>query len=177
MAVFFTSDTHFGHAGAIPRFRRPFASVAEMDAAMTERWNATVGPTDVVWHLGDFAVRRPAAAMADILGRLNGVKHLIGGNNDGADTRSLGGWASVRDYVEVEVDGVRLVLCHYALRTWNGQYRGAWNLHGHSHGQLKPMTRQRDMGVDVWDFRPVTVAELTRPRRPVRQPGRAGSRT
>jgi hypothetical protein len=27
----FTADTHFGHAGAIGRFKRPFRSVAEMD--------------------------------------------------------------------------------------------------------------------------------------------------
>ena len=37
MAVFFTSDTHFGHAGARSLYRRPFASVAEMDAAMLDR--------------------------------------------------------------------------------------------------------------------------------------------
>jgi calcineurin-like phosphoesterase family protein len=82
MAVFFTSDTHFGHAGARGFYRRPFASVAAMDVAMLERWNATVRPEDDVWHLGDFALGVPAAAMADLLGRLNGRKHLITGNND-----------------------------------------------------------------------------------------------
>lgn len=46
MAVFFTSDTHFGHAGALALYRRPFASVAAMDAAMVARWNETVGSED-----------------------------------------------------------------------------------------------------------------------------------
>ncbi|MBK3802571.1 metallophosphoesterase [Azospirillum brasilense] len=160
MAVFFTSDTHFGHAGALSRFRRPFASVADMDEAMAANWNATVGPDDEVWHLGDFALHRKPDAMAALLKRLHGTKHLITGNNDGPATLALPGWASVQPYTELLLDERRLVLCHYAFRTWNGMYKGALNLHGHSHGQLKGMPRQIDVGVDVWDFRPVTVHEI-----------------
>ena len=70
------------------------------------------------------------------------------------------GWTSVQAYVELELEGVRLVLCHYAFRTWRDMGRGAWNLHGHSHGRLKPLPRQADVGVDAWDFRPVTLAQI-----------------
>jgi calcineurin-like phosphoesterase family protein len=38
--------------------------------------------------------------------------------------------------------------------------RGSINLHGHSHGRLKALPRQFDVGVDVWDFRPVRLAEI-----------------
>ena len=76
MTVFFTSDTHFGHAGARGLYRRPFALVAELDTAMLDRWNTTVGPEDEIWHLGDFAFGVPEAAMAVLLGRLHGHKHL-----------------------------------------------------------------------------------------------------
>jgi calcineurin-like phosphoesterase family protein len=38
--------------------------------------------------------------------------------------------------------------------------RGALNLHGHSHGRLAPLPRQVDVGVDVFDFRPVTLAGI-----------------
>jgi len=38
VAVWLTADTHSGHAGALSLYRRPFASVAEMDAAMVTRW-------------------------------------------------------------------------------------------------------------------------------------------
>lgn len=160
MTVFFTSDTHFGHAGALGRFRRPFDSVAAMDAAMIDNWNAVVGPEDEVWHLGDFALRTPPDRMAALLDRLNGVKHLIAGNNDGPATLRLPGWASVGHYAEIVVEETALVLCHYAFRTWNGMYRGALNLHGHSHGQLKGLPRQIDVGVDVWEFRPITLARI-----------------
>ena len=126
---------------------------------MVEAWNARVGPGDTVWHLGDFAVRHPDPA--GVLAGLNGTKHLVFGNNDEAAVRALPGWADVSGLVELVVDGVALMLCHYALRTWPGQAKGALNLHGHSHGRLKKMPGQVDVGVDVWGFRPVTLGELT----------------
>jgi calcineurin-like phosphoesterase family protein len=166
MAVLFTADTHFGHGGALGLFRRPFASVSEMNQTMIQRWNEAVGPTDEVWHLGDFAVRRPAAEMTPILAALHGKVHLIVGNNDGPETISLPGFASVQHYAELQVEGVHLVLCHYPFLSWNRMARGAINLHGHSHGRLKPMPRQVDVGVDVWDFRPISLAELLSACRP-----------
>jgi len=36
MSIYFTSDHHFGHAGALGLYRRPFASVAEMDREMID---------------------------------------------------------------------------------------------------------------------------------------------
>jgi calcineurin-like phosphoesterase family protein len=163
MTVFFTADTHFGHGAARAFYRRPFATVAEMDAAMADRWNATVGPDDDVWHLGDFAVRHKAPGA--LLDRLHGRKHLIAGNNDPPAIASLPGWTSVAPYMELNVDGTPLVLCHYAFRTWRDMAKGALSLHGHSHGRLRPQLRQFDVGVDVWDFRPVTLADLKGARR------------
>lgn len=160
MAIWFTADTHFGHAGALALYRRPFGSVAEMNAAMIARWNETVGRDDNVWHLGDFALRTSAAAAAALLAGLNGRKHLVTGNNDPPEIAALAEWSSVQAYAEITVDARRLVLCHYALRTWNGMGKGALNLHGHSHGRLKPLPRQTDVGVDAWDFRPIAVARM-----------------
>ncbi|MDF1584846.1 metallophosphoesterase family protein [Marinimicrococcus flavescens] len=161
MRVFFTSDTHFGHGGALGLFKRPFASVAAMDEALVCRWNAVVRPEDEVWHLGDFALRRTPAAMEALLARLAGRKHLVAGNNDGPATLALEGWASVQAYAEIELQERSVVLCHYPFRSWNGMRRGALNLHGHTHGRLAPLLpRQIDVGVDVRDFRPVTLDEL-----------------
>jgi calcineurin-like phosphoesterase family protein len=165
MAIFFTSDTHFGHGGALGLYRRPFASVAAMNKALVERWNETVGPDDEVWHLGDFAIRQRLPVVADLLVRLNGRKHLVAGNNDPQETRELEGWESVQSYLEIEVDRVSLVLCHYPFRSWRGMGKGWVNLHGHSHGKLKPQSRQFDVGVDVWGFRPVMLDEILHNRR------------
>ena len=165
MAIFFTSDTHFGHGGALGLYRRPFASVAAMNEALVERWNETVGPDEVVWHLGDFAIRQRPVAVAELLARLNGRKHLVPGNNDPPATTELDGWESVLPYAETAVGDVSLVLCHYPFRSWRGMGKGWVNLHGHSHGRLKPQPRQFDVGVDVWGFRPVTLDEILHRRR------------
>jgi calcineurin-like phosphoesterase family protein len=158
LAIFFTADTHFGDHRTINIWKRAFASTPEMDAVMIARWNAVVGPEDVVWHLGDVA--RKATEVPALLARLHGTKHLIRGNNDPDAVLAAEGWASVADYREVEVEGRRLVLCHYPFRSWNGQHKGAINLHGHSHGRLKPMPRQFDVGVDVHGFAPVRLEAL-----------------
>ncbi|MCB8838813.1 metallophosphoesterase family protein [Aurantimonas sp. VKM B-3413] len=163
-SIFFTADTHFDDPRILRIDRRPFASLEEHDAALIERWNAVVGADDTVFHLGDFA-RGDGEAKEALLARLNGEKHLVTGNNDDLATIAAKGWASVAAYRELDIDGRRVVLCHYAFRTWNQMGKGAVDLHGHSHGKLKPLPRQYDVGVDVFDFRPVTFPEILASRR------------
>lgn len=160
MSVYFTADNHFGHSGARSLYRRPFASVAEMDRAMIDRWNSVVKPDDEIWHLGDFAVRQSSERVDSLLGVLHGSKHLVAGNNDDSAVTGCNGWQSLQQYAELVIDGIRLVLCHYPFRTWRDMGKGAINLHGHSHGRLKPLTRQYDVGVDAWDFRPVRLEQV-----------------
>ena len=160
MSTYFTSDHHFGHAGALGLCRRPFASVAKMDRQMIDRWNSVVGPDDEVWHVGDFAIRQRPERVASLVKALHGRKHLVTGNNDDAAVKGCDGWESVQPYAEVSVDGMYLVLCHYPFRTWRKMSKGWINLHGHSHGRLTPLPRQFDVGVEVWDFRPVRLAEV-----------------
>ena len=172
MAVWFTSDTHFTDPRVLRLDRRPYASLADHDAALIAQWNAVVGEDDEIWHLGDFARTPDAERVGSLLAMLNGRKHLIVGNNDGPQTVAAIGWASVQHYAELSLDGRRLVLCHYPFRTWNGMHKGALDLHGHSHGKLKPMTRQYDVGVDAWAFRPIALADMLGARRratPARQ--------
>jgi calcineurin-like phosphoesterase family protein len=163
MAVFFTSDTHFGHASIIRSCQRPFASADEMDAALIARWNAAVGPRDTVWHLGDFCFRndRPAPWYLE---RLHGEVHLIEGNHDLRTLKHHAAcFASVRQIREISVEGRKIVLCHYPLREWNGCYHGAWHLHGHVHGRMNedPVGHSMDAGVDCHeDYRPWRFEEV-----------------
>jgi calcineurin-like phosphoesterase family protein len=158
LACWFTADTHFGHGSLRALMRRPFDSTAGMDAALAAAWNAAVAPEDEIWHLGDFAIGHPDPAA--LLAGLHGRKHLIWGNNDPPAIRDLAGWASSQAYAELEREGRFLILFHYPLRSWNRQSKGAWNLHGHSHGRLKPLPRQFDVGVDPRGFRPIRLADL-----------------
>jgi calcineurin-like phosphoesterase family protein len=156
MTTFFTADNHFGHENIIGMCNRPFATVDEMDRAMIAAWNEVVAKGDVVWHVGDFAFRCELRRKRAIFSQLNGSKHLVPGNHDDKDTLSLG-WASIGQIREIVVDGQKVVLCHYGMRTWPGVHRGAIHLYGHSHGSLPGNAQCSDVGVDVWNFRPVTL--------------------
>lgn len=133
----------------------------EMDETMIARWNDTVAPDDHVWHLGDFAYKSRRCEPANYLYRLNGKKHLIRGNHDGQATWASTYWAFSECYAELRLDKTSLVLFHYAMRVWNGSFRKQTiQLFGHSHGVLPPLVGQCDVGVDCWDFRPVSLEQI-----------------
>lgn len=160
MPIFFTSDTHFGDTRRIRIDKRPFQSIAEHDGELIARWNAVVAPDDEIYHLGDFAIFTDPRRVRELLASLHGRKHLIIGNNDAPATIENKGWASVAHYTELQIDSKLLVLCHYPFRTWHAVGKGAIDIHGHSHGKLKELPRQYDVGVDVFDYRPVTFKEI-----------------
>lgn len=160
--TFFTADTHFGHANAITLCNRPFATVEKMDAELIERWNSVVGPRDVVWHLGDFTLKGVTDVM-NYLPQLNGRINLIWGNHDRPVVRTMIGWYSSQYGTEINLDGWHITLCHYAMKVWNGSHRPSEKslmLYGHSHGQIPVADRTLDVGVDCWDFYPVTLQQI-----------------
>ncbi|MEG9525130.1 MAG: metallophosphoesterase family protein [Hyphomicrobiales bacterium] len=162
MTVYFTSDTHFGHAGILAGRMsrpRPFASIEEHDEALIAAWNNRIRPTDTVWHLGDFAYGASAARCREVFSRLHGIKHLVRGNHDAQRTLSLP-WASQQDRAQISDRGTTFVLDHYSLRTWHGSHRGTLHLYGHSHGSLPGTAASLDVGVDCWDWRPTTTPEI-----------------
>jgi calcineurin-like phosphoesterase family protein len=81
MTRFFISDTHFGHKNIIKYSNRPFRDVEHMDEMLVKNWNDRVGPTDVVYHLGDVAMGA-SERWDNILKRLSGYKILVTGNHD-----------------------------------------------------------------------------------------------
>lgn len=166
--IFFTSDHHFGHNNIIKFSNRPFENVEEMDKELIKRWNEKVKPEDEVYHLGDFALASKEETQA-ILEQLNGTIYLIEGNHEGAAHQNRKKFKWVKPYHELKVkdpeleNGVqRIILFHYAMRTWRGAGRGNWHLYGHSHGNLPDLkdSLSFDAGVDSHDFYPISYAEV-----------------
>jgi calcineurin-like phosphoesterase family protein len=167
--IFFTSDNHFGHEATWKRFKkhgtdeplRPFSSTTEMDETMINNWNSVVGPEDTVYVLGDFAMGKTSAP--NILNRLSGKsKILVHGNHDSRQVRELPQWAESSPLIEVVVEGQLIILCHYSMRVWNKSHYGSIMLHGHSHGSLPGTNQSLDVGVDCWDYTPVTLEQIKR---------------
>ena len=164
MAIFFTSDPHYGHANVIKYCNRPFKSAQEMDEEMIARHNSKVQPTDTVYFIGDIAFHQPDKTLA-ILNRLNGKKFLVYGNHDKGIKKTPALQAKFEkcvDYLELYVDDQFIVLSHYAMLVWNKSHHGSWMLHGHSHGNLKYPYEGKilDVGVDAHSFYPLSYAEV-----------------
>jgi calcineurin-like phosphoesterase family protein len=182
MTTWFTSDHHFGHANIIGYSDRPFADVEAMDVGLVAAWNAAVAPLDTVWVLGDMALGRIAESLA-LVGGLNGRKLLLAGNHDrcwAGHGAKADGWTERyldAGFAEVHQGAINLKLGRQRARACHFPYRGdshdhdrypdhrpidsgEWLLHGHVHERWRQRGRMINVGVDVWNYRPVSEAEL-----------------
>ena len=145
-----------------PDTRGRFSDIEELNEHMAHKWNLVVtNSDDEVYYLGDLSFGN-AKDTKKLLYRLNGKIYYIRGNHD----KGLHQWKDrfewVKDLGEVNVNGQHIVLCHYAMRTWNRSHYGAWHLYGHSHGGLPedPISKSFDIGVDTNDFYPYTFDDI-----------------
>jgi calcineurin-like phosphoesterase family protein len=155
---YFTSDNHFFHRNIIKYCNRPFRDVTMMNEIMISNWNNIVGPDDEVYCLGDFGFA-DRDELEGVLDRLMGRKHLIKGNHD-KEAKRLRGWVWVKDYMELKVEEDFVILFHYAPRVWNKSHHGSLALFGHSHGRMPGNSQSLDVGVDCWNYKPVTLVEI-----------------
>jgi calcineurin-like phosphoesterase family protein len=138
--IYFTSDTHLGHANIMVFCQRPFADVDEMDRVIMENWNKTVSKDDTIFILGDFCWRLGDKEIAYYLNNLNGSKIFIKGNHDMNEKIFVNQGSLLYDgFVNIGVkepdskEEQRITLCHYPMLSWYQSHRGAWNLFGHWH--------------------------------------------
>ena len=150
MALFAISDLHFGHNNVIEYDGRPFGSIDQMNEALIENWNNTVGPTDTVFVLGDFSLRGETWPLDQLAGHL----HLIWGNHDTNKVRNHPRWLTSDYYKSQKHGGVRFHMTHAPHESWFGSGHGSIHLHGHCHGKMRKRPNRWDMWVGNWDYRP-----------------------
>lgn len=175
---FFTSDLHFGHKNVIPYCTRPFLDVDEMDRQLITNWNNTVHERDATWILGDFSFYKPNKTL-DILHQLKGEKILVKGNHDHGTTKCIGfpGYTAVFPAAEIRLDQrLPVLLSHYPYKTneiderfqeRHMEDKGMWLLHGHVHQHWKTKNKMINVGVDVWDYKPVSEMEILKIVEPI----------
>lgn len=141
---FYIADCHFYHTALnLYMDKRGFNSVEEMNAFMIQQWNNVVRKNDEVVILGDFSWAG-AHETELILEQLNGKKFLITGNHDRYlkdktfDTSKYFAW--VKPYEELSDNNRKVILSHYPMPFYNGQYRldengnaKTYMLYGHIH--------------------------------------------
>ena len=180
-----SSDHHFGHFKNLEYSARPFSTIQEHDDELIRRWNTSVKPRDIVFHLGDLAlgdieatVRRTAC--------LHGHKFLVPGNHDRVFSgrikpasaeryRALyedAGWTILPEIFEHRLGRHDVRLSHFpssgdshgpdrydALRP---DPAGTPVIHGHVHGEFATLGRGFNVGVDIHDFTPVPASTIVR---------------
>jgi len=168
---YFTSDLHLSHRNIIKYCDRPFKDVDHMNEVIVQNWNNTVQHNDHIYVLGDVSFEKDRKKLTHTLRRLNGVKHIVWGNHDYGMKEAIlaADWHDLGNLHEISVPpeanngkGQRIVLCHYAMRVWNQSHRGVWQLFGHSHNTMKddPNLLSCDVGVDCWNYTPVSMRQL-----------------
>lgn len=162
---FFTADLHLGHKSIIDNCRRPFASVEEMDAALIANINARVTKSDSLYIIGDFSLGNFSAVCEQRKKIICPQVFLLRGNHDGlsAVQYEKAGFIFKGDICDLKMeDGQKITLCHYAMRRWNCSHHGAWQLYGHSHGNLPddPRLFSIDVGVDPRCLNPVSYNDV-----------------
>ena len=144
---YYIADCHFFHEALNREMdHRGFASVEEMNEYMIKRWNEKVRNRDEVVILGDLSMGNAEQTNA-LLDRLQGKLFLIVGNHDNRYLRSKTfhkerfGW--IYPYAELHDDGRKVVLSHYPIACYNGQYlknkKGeprTYMLYGHVHDTM-----------------------------------------
>ena len=178
----FTSDLHLGHENIIRYCHRPFVDVATMNTELINRWNERVDSDDEVLVLGDFALGAIVEGLAAVT-RLHGRKVLVTGNHDRcwpAQPRHPSEWEQryrdagfadvIHGTVDVDLGRHRVLAGHFPyvgdshdedrFTRFRPRDDGKWLLHGHVHTRWQVNDRQINVGVDVWDYRPVSAETL-----------------
>ena len=141
--ILYIADCHFYHNRLCKEMdKRGFSGFEKMNEHMVSQWNGKVTQKDDVYILGDFSIAKSDATMK-ILNRLNGKLHLIIGNHDRyLDDKHFDRsfFRSIEHYAEIRDSGRTVILSHYPVFCYKGQYRLdkdgrplTYMLYGHVH--------------------------------------------
>lgn len=156
--TFVIGDLHLDHANIIKYCNRPFKSVYEMNNALIDNWNKTVGKFDIVYYLGDLAFGKGSRNTDYWLKKLNGKIIFIKGSHDNSN--------KIKFYqnMVLEYHHNKFYLVHDPTdvpKSWNG-----WVIHGHHHNNKieYPLVSKKNKTINVsaelLDYKPIEIEEI-----------------
>lgn len=160
---YYIADCHFFHGNLNAKMDfRGFQSTEEMNEYMIEKWNAKVRGNDEVVILGDLSWGK-AEETNELLKKLHGRLYLILGNHDRFlknKEYDAGRFQWIKHYEELHDNGRKVILCHYPILCYNGQYRldGEGNpktymLYGHVHDTFDQRLMEQFQSIAKNSFR------------------------
>ncbi len=140
---YYIADLHFFHESLNTKMdHRGFENVEAMNQYMIDKWNQKVRRNDEVVILGDLSWGK-AEETNELLRKLHGKLYLIQGNHDrflSNNNYQTSRFVWIKPYAEMHDNRRKVVLCHYPIMCYNGQYRRdergnskTYMLYGHVH--------------------------------------------
>jgi calcineurin-like phosphoesterase family protein len=170
MDIWFTADLHLAH-DTVAEYRG-FKSAHKHDKAVIGKYNKNIKDGDTVYIVGDICMWGPRniERVEDIVRKLRGQKHLILGNHDKIKPFDYVEMGIVSVHTALEVQWHMANFIPNSSELWKPvmvhdpsaaatDIDRAW-ICGHIHSLFKRIGRVLNVGVDVWDLRPVHIAEV-----------------
>ena len=169
--TWFTSDLHLYQKNIIKGLSRwdnggtrEFKDPSHMSEEILNNLNNSVDGNDTLYILGDLDFSNDMDMVYEWLSRVICKNiHFLNGNHDyhlkknrQVFEKFFKTWSDYKDIkVTYPLEGQdsqkekwggsqKIIMCHYAMRVWNGSHRGSWMLHGHSHDALDDPQLQKD---------------------------------
>jgi calcineurin-like phosphoesterase family protein len=128
-----------------------------MNEVIRERWNATIRPSDHVYHLGDVALKCSSTTCAIFMKTLNGKKRLVRGNHDRF---------KASQYLKMgfeEIHGLKSLfnvwLTHAPMHPFSIGKKFLGNVHGHIHEKPSPPGPYLNVSVEAIDYTPISLED------------------
>lgn len=133
-----------------------------MDEAIIEAWNASIAPSDKVYHLGDVVLGNNSDAWMKLhWHKLHGKKRLVLGNHDSVRLL-LPYFDAILESRDLRLFGLLLTHrpAHESQLHDYKRDRPLRNIHGHIHYQESPSPRHINVCVERHNYSPVPLDDL-----------------
>jgi len=150
-----------------------------MDNTIISNMRDAVTPDDTLYMLGDI-LWKDTKFHSEMIKSIDCHRVLVAGNHDGAwhgrgkGVKTSQKWLEngtfheIHQRIDTEIDGQKIIMSHFPFHAderHGDKFSGyrpdddgeTWLLHGHVHqAWIYREPRQLNVGVDVWDFQPVS---------------------
>ena len=171
--IWFTADWHLSHRNIIKYCERPFKNTHYMNKTILKNYCDVVGEDDQVYFLGDMTMMGPSEQnkVSKQLEDLPGIKHLVLGNHDKFKpfTYHEMGFSSVHTalqttfhHLDLAFGAADFLMAHDPA--WAQIPETIW-ICGHIHNHWVSQKTDTNtiivnVGVDVWNFKPVSLDQV-----------------
>ena len=160
MSNYVTADWHLFHENMLTNLPRPFGNTNHLKKNLIGNVNQACDPDDDLWIIGDFSMKGISNRNAhnDVIERVKCRMHLIVGNHDKMTPLDYlrMGFKSVHTWFPLE----EFHLIHDPNDPFTRTYPNKIWLCGHVHLHWLYQNNRLNVGVDMWEFKPVSIQQV-----------------